>query len=226
MTTNAPKFSALRLGRCADESHAHATRVAQRWDGLDARLQSKMAELASLDRSAEHQLLTRAFQATNATSRIFWLRQSADAATLEASKLAACRKGCNHCCHIAVVISRTEATVIAKQTGAKLRRGAGAYTGATMADPQALQEGIAKEHYGSPCPFLEGGACSIYESRPLACRWQINMDDDDLLCQLVADDGDAPKVPYLNLMSHQLAVAALLGENQSFDDIRNWFEQE
>lgn len=48
----------------------------------------------------------------------------------------------------------------------------------------------------SPCPFLRDGGCSVYDVRPMACRLLLNLDDDDLLCQLV--HGQAIPVPYAN----------------------------
>ena len=70
--------------------------------------------------------------------------------------------------------------------------------------------------------IFRGGRCSVYTHRPLVCRLLINLDEDDLLCQLV-ESGEAPVVPYLNMGHHESRAAILLGAYQSFDDIREWF---
>ena len=82
-------------------------------------------------------------------------------------------------------------------------------------------ERVAQRWEGVPCSFLKEGRCSIYASRPLACRLQLNMDDDDLLCQLI--EGESIRVPYLNLTTHHVAAVVALGMGQPIADIREWF---
>lgn len=127
---------------------------------------------------------------------------------------AACRKGCSHCCHVPVMVPRSEARLIAKRTGAKL-----------AANPPAaplttdLEERIMS-YTGTACVFLKNGTCSIYEQRPLTCRTLANMDDTDVLCQLVP--GAAVPVPYANnIMIRGLFVLATQQEPHA--DIREWF---
>lgn len=201
----------------------HLELVEARWDGLRERVEAKVERFASADRSAEVRLLTQAEQASTASKRIHWLRKAADAATRDVMAVAACRQGCAHCCHITVAISRSEAQVIAKETGRKLNTKAGAITMESMDRLSDPQEHLAALAFGVPCPFLVNSKCSIYEVRPLACRLQVNLDDDDLLCQLV--EGHRPMVPYVNLSHHHAMAAALLGEHQAYDDIRQWFAE-
>ncbi|MFN9472694.1 YkgJ family cysteine cluster protein [Acidovorax sp.] len=199
----------------------HLELVEARWEGLRERVDAKVAQFVDSDRSAEVRLLAQAAQAGNTTKRVHWLRKAADVATKPVMAVAACRKGCAHCCHITVAISRSEAQVIAKETGRKLNPRAGAINMGSLDQIQDPQQHLDSLAFGSPCPFLVDDQCSIYEVRPLACRLQVNLDEDDLLCQLVEDH--KPMVPYLNLTHHHAAAAALLGEHQAYDDIRQWF---
>lgn len=196
---------------------SHAERVAQRWDGLEQRIDNKIASM-SLDGQAIERLLTQAVRSGSRVKKIMWLRRAAEAVADQALRHAACRQGCTHCCHIAVVVTKAEALQIAAETGC--------YVDTETGKPMPMEAGAAKDgnaaHWqGIPCSFLNEGDCSIYRHRPLACRLQLNMDDDDLLCQLV--DGESIRVPYLNLMTHHVAAVVALGMGQPIADIRQWF---
>ena len=131
------------------------------------------------------------------------------------------RKGCSHCCHIAVMISRAEALVIAKETGAPMNPLAGKYTMANVDEDSESYKAATQEAFGKPCTFLKDDVCGIYSSRPLQCRLLLNMDEDALLCQLV--EGSTINVPYLNTQEHHVDSVVILGAHQDYDDIRNWF---
>jgi hypothetical protein len=72
---------------------------------------------------------------------------------------AACRKGCGWCCHQPVGAAAIEVLAIAE----RLRGTAAAWT-------------LAAWQPGSPCAFLDNGACGIYGIRPLKCRSLYNLD--------------------------------------------------
>ena len=91
------------------------------------------------------------------------------------------------------MLSRAEAKVIAKETGARFNEAAGQITLDDTQECQDALEAITRQTYGQACTFLREGSCSIYSSRPLPCRLLANMDDDDLLCQLV--ENEAKNVP-------------------------------
>jgi Fe-S-cluster containining protein len=86
----------------------------------------------------------------------------------------ACGKGCSHCCHVFVTASTPEIIYISKivrrlgeDVIAKVRT---AYIETKNYDFDArLQQSRA-------CPLLEGDFCSVYESRPKACRTEASMD--------------------------------------------------
>ena len=201
----------------------HQQQIRQRWEGLEERVQRKLETIAGRDRSGEKRLLQQALQASTATKRVMWLRKAADQGVEAAVKLSACQKGCSHCCHISVVVSKSEAIVIAKEIGARLNPRAGAIVASDEDKPmEETLEQLKSHHHGVACPFLEGSSCRIYAHRPLACRLQVNLDDDDLLCRLV-DGGEMPRVPYLNMRAHTVYALGTWGPHQQYDDIRVWF---
>jgi uncharacterized protein len=70
----------------------------------------------------------------------------------------ACKQGCAACCRMNITVSAVEAEAIAAAAGRTLIRVSG-----SIVHPE-------DEFIGKPCPFLVGEECSIYLSRPLACR--------------------------------------------------------
>lgn len=108
----------------------------------------------------------------------------------------ACRRGCNHCCHIAVGLTNTEAAVIAERIGVK---------------PEAVPHRIRYDDfpygYAKPCTFLDAaGECSIYADRPTTCRKQYSIADSDEACALEEAQRGSP-IPYINL--HKFEVIAV-----------------
>ncbi|WP_395066240.1 YkgJ family cysteine cluster protein [Paraburkholderia silvatlantica] len=131
-------------------------------------------------------------QSKNVDAMIEALWKAVDEVGAVAAPRAACRKGCSHCCHTSVLLPAQEAALIGKRIGVKPEPHKG-----------ITQRGDIEAGYHNPCPFLREGECSIYESRPLACRQQYNMDIDALLCDL---SGGPSKVPYLNMLDYQQAL--------------------
>ena len=83
--------------------------------GLLPRVEAKLQTVNGFDRGQEMRLLDQAAQASSVAKRVMWLRKAADTLHGSVASLAACRKGCSHCCHISVMLSRAEAKVIAKR---------------------------------------------------------------------------------------------------------------
>lgn len=191
---------------------------------LPAAMESANHKLRSVQPNRDADQLVRAAQrASTASQRVLWLQRAASAWSKPIEKVAACRKGCAHCCHISVTISAVEAAVIGRQVGV---RPAQPRKAVKLQSIQALQGALAEVQAISaraettPCPFLVDNACSIYEARPMACRLLLNLDDDALLCRLIP--GQAVPVPYAN--SDQLKALYLMAQAASpLADIRDFF---
>lgn len=123
--------------------------------------------------------------------------------------LSACSNGaCNHCCHIPVAISKTEAEIIGNAVGRKPRKLPG------------ILEFKREYGYHMPCPFLKNGACSIYASRPFACRAHLSLDVNDRLCKLLPDI--TVPVPLADVRQLQSAYVQA-GAGEEMADIRDYF---
>lgn len=86
-----------------------------------------------------------------------------------------CARSCDHCCHYMVQATLVEAFVVYKAMPAGRMERVREYRDAFLArlaergDPKDDEE-AALLAWGLACPLLEDGACTVYESRPIACR--------------------------------------------------------
>lgn len=95
-----------------------------------------------------------------------------------ASVNASCRKGCSSCCYALVHTTLPEAMAVAEEiftnaTHAKLRPTlAGLLRDQLKVAAEGVRRGVKDYYFKArvPCVFLKHGACSIYASRPSACR--------------------------------------------------------
>jgi Fe-S-cluster containining protein len=126
--------------------------------------------------------------------------------------VAPCKDKCSHCCSMPVMLSQAEADLIAKETGHKLNKDVTYSTTAKM------------EHDRTPCPFLKNDTCSIYHSRPIACRVHYVLDKDNLLCRRY-DGVDDITAPHWNNMPFMQALIQALPREQLYmhADIRDYF---
>jgi Fe-S-cluster containining protein len=151
-----------------------------------------------------------------ARQKIRALYEIADLMVASTSDLVACKRGCSHCCHCAVAVSKQEAALMAESVGR------------TPADAPAKNDySHVKWGYHNPCPFLRDGACSIYESRPLVCRTLFNVDVDDLLCQLQPTLDNQSMMPQIDLRYlHETLVFVVGRGGLHMADIRDWFPRD
>ena len=86
----------------------------------------------------------------------------------------ACKKGCSHCCYIWVSATAPELLFIAK-----IIRSRGEHVIERVREAHRQTKdfdfGTRPEH-PHPCPLLEQAVCSIYKSRPTACRLAASAD--------------------------------------------------
>jgi hypothetical protein len=112
------------------------------------------------------------------------------AAELFADVKLACGKGCSYCCHYRVMVTATEAFAIADAIQSRFdidQRG-------TLIEKLKANRALtapmtAKEHEATniACAFLAGdGACTVYDSRPIACRKHHSADVTP--CKITFDD--------------------------------------
>ena len=193
----------------------------ERWPVAVERAYRKVAQVGPSAHAA--QLVKASQRASSASQRVVWLHRAASAWAKPLEAVAACRKGCSHCCNTPVTISGIEADLIGRHAGIAPARPA---QSVRLQDFENLEDAmpalaaISGQVDPSPCPFLRDGACSVYDVRPMACRLLVNLDDDDLLCQLVP--GQAIPVPYAN--GQQLKGFFILAQPAApLADIRTFF---
>lgn len=126
---------------------------------------------------------------------------------------AACRRGCDSCCRMDVSITSLEADRLAAASGRRIRR-----------PPPAASRAPAR-FAGVPCPFLQDGACSVYEARPFACRSHFAFTATSYWC--APERALTVEMPLLSLggakMAYQQLAAAL--PSPGFADIRDYFPE-
>ncbi len=154
-----------------------------------------------------------------------WVHRAASSWSAAIEHLAACRKGCCHCCHIPVVAFSSEAGILARVTGRTLHEPAvedSILVRDLLSDriPMEFKLPSFDRHDGMPCPFLRDGACTVYEHRPLICRTHFNLDDDDLLCRVIP--GKPGMVPYADANAILAASLTILIDDR-IADIRDYF---
>lgn len=121
-----------------------------------------------------------------------------------------CEKNCSHCCKLDVLITTVEAQYIEQHHG--LNRNIGTSVSSGHADNK------------TPCPFLDrSGACSIYKSRPFACRTAFAVDN-PMYCEEV----DREHVTYSSrnnsLLSRLYYMIIHINEKKPVRDIRDFFQ--
>lgn len=190
-------------------------------DRLAVATEHAQAKVASVRHSPHaNPLLQAAHRAASAGQRVAWLQKAASAWAEPLAAVSACRRGCSHCCYIPLAMTDVEARVIGQAIGRRPALPEGAVPTDDAAELGRRLPGTPGAGYDSPCPFLQAGACSIYAHRPLACRAQLNLDEDDLLCRL--EPGLNIPVPYADATQLK-AFYVLLQPGAVWADVRAFF---
>lgn len=132
-----------------------------------------------------------------------------------------CRSGCNHCCHMAVAVTRIEADAIGRYLGKDL-----AVTGTQHEYIDRHPEDV-KKYTGVPCTLLDAqGKCSVYPVRPIACRTHHNLAPDSNNCKLNVEEPEM--TVSINLIGVNVAAVdiGLQEMNTTFADIREFFPKD
>ena len=127
----------------------------------------------------------------------------------------ACGKGCSHCCHMNVQISNVEAEKLQERSGKQK---------AKILRPVRHAH---DEFKGVKCPFLgTAGECTVYESRPLACRTHTSFGVDDYGCLSV--NMHRLTVPMVRMTGIVEAYAEVVGGRSGIvlADIRDFFPEQ
>lgn len=154
-------------------------------------------------------------KARGLAKKVYWLRQGARTLSNIAAGVTACARGCDACCHVPVMLLSSEAEVIGREIGIPPNE-----------VPLELRNTAAPTWRGKghACPFLKAGECSIYESRPLACRQLFNLDADAYLCQ---HEETAAMVPYMDTKQYMVHATAMLASPPSvyLAELRDFFRK-
>ena len=152
-------------------------------------------------------------QQGSARRRLKVARQLVDEFARTIEPLAACRRGCAHCCHIKVEMTEIEA----EQLGAAIKRRPNAKYSYMVDDVDAY-------NYNTPCPFLaKDHSRSIYEHRPFACRKHHNLDQDEVFCRLDVPPSFNAGVLKVRPNAAMFAYWGAMTSSKRIADIRDWF---
>jgi uncharacterized protein len=147
-----------------------------------------------------------------------------------------CKKGCGHCCAMAVTVTEYEAKRIAAHIGKAYEPQKDALAEMTAqikacgrdADVDEVAREWQKQEVTRwtrvPCVFRdEDMSCSIYPVRPIACRTYHTVAPTNEPCQLGMAGVRLKEVPMVDLQVFHLAQVIISGAEEAFADIRMWF---
>ena len=203
-TAKPRKVFSLTLIRQRESDPQAAIAAQRRADVVTERLAPKRGAIKTLMQSA--------YACADPDGSIRLIRQALAIVGSAMHNVAPCNSGCSNCCYQPVMIVHAEADLIGREIG----RPAGGVQ-YTLERNNAYQ--------GTACPFLKKDRCTIYASRPLVCRMQYSMSNDEVLCQIMP--GESITVPYYNLVPLQIASMMAIGVDAAFTqgDLRDYFPE-
>jgi hypothetical protein len=136
--------------------------------GLALKAQSQASREVLNEGDTPEKTLELALNVLEYADTVFETSRAVDAAPL------ACRKGCSWCCHVYVESKIPEVLAVALAVLNDFSDEDRAALRGRIEQHVKEAEGLSNEdlvgRLRHPCPLLVDGACSVYESRPLACR--------------------------------------------------------
>ncbi len=113
----------------------------------------------------------------------------------------ACKKGCDHCCHVTVMVDAATVLRIAdfiRETFGRAER--------TLLDMRMIlyEDKVEKMTQSErsraqlPCPLLVDGACTVHPVRPLVCR-SFNSYDAEVCKRQIRGGGSTTEIPSWNI---------------------------
>lgn len=212
------KAEPIRWVMSSASSAAVRARLAELNDYIDERVDAVNARLDPHRDEIDRKLARIVYENRSLRSKIAAIWKVADDMGALTGDAVACKRGCSHCCHIAVGVPRQEAELIGERIGRK----------PLHAEARTHFEDF-DWGYHNPCAFLRDGECSIYEHRPLACRVHYSVDTDNVLCEL--SPPHTHQTPCLNTTQFtfalmQVCTIGTAGTIPHCADIREWFPRE
>lgn len=110
-----------------------------------------------------------------------------------AGDMAACRKGCFHCCSQMVIVTAPEAFFVAAQVRKRPDLAAAVREAAREIGNLSMEERLGRQVF---CPMLSEAMCSIYAGRPLGCRGFVSTELE--ACLAAFERGGTPDIPMPN----------------------------
>ena len=120
----------------------------------------------------------------------------------------ACAPGCTFCCHLLVEVTPLEAVAL-WNTLRDERRQPQRQAVAALAPQVAGLDPELRRAAHFPCPFLADGQCTVYETRPFACRGLYSTSAQ--ACEAVLDTPLGMVLPQIRSPAVPRALAAVLG---------------
>lgn len=101
---------------------------------------------------------------------------------IKINQIPSCKKGCSHCCYMKVSVMRSEAMVLAEH----IRTNPGSISMKRLrrqAKAKTVKEWQQLSFPDQRCVFLKENLCTVYDDRPIACRYYFVVSDPEL-CRL------------------------------------------
>ncbi len=113
----------------------------------------------------------------------------------------ACRKGCDHCCHLTVLADSASVLRIASYVRESFGRAERTLLDMRLIVYEDRVEKMTQSQRSMarlPCPLLVDGACTVHPVRPLVCR-SFNSYDADVCKRQIHGGGSTSEIPSWNV---------------------------